>query len=151
MGEAMRGSRLLALDGVGNILLGLPLLLFPETVSHFLGLPPMESRFFPLILGAVFVGIGAALLLQRFKPELGGLGLAGAISINLIFGIVLGGWLLFSDVRLPARGMFVLLALTVILVGISVIETLSVIGTDAPDGPVQADGRPAVNDDSPNP
>ena len=82
----MTNLRLLELDGIGNVLLGLPLLLFPEFVSRFLGLPTTEATFYPAILGAIFVGIGVALLLERVKPSHGGLGLGGAMSINLIFG-----------------------------------------------------------------
>ena len=120
----MMQARLLELDGVGNVLLGLPLLLFPGLVSDFLGLPRSGTTFYPAILGAVFVGIGIALLLERFKPSLRGLGLAGAMSINLVFGVVLAGWLL-SGVDLPTRGLLVLWILALILVGISVAEALS--------------------------
>ena len=121
----MTNLRLLELDGIGNVLLGLPLLLFPELVSEFLGLPTLGVIFYPAILGAVFVGIGVALLLERFKPSLGGLGLGGAMSINLIFGVVLAGWLLLSGMGLPRRGVFVLSALAVILVGTSMAEAFS--------------------------
>ncbi len=83
----------------------------------------MNSRR-PLDLVA-FVGIGVALLLERFKPSLGGLGIGGAMSINLIFGVVLTGWLLLSGVGLPLRGALVLSILAVILVGISIAEAFS--------------------------
>ncbi len=121
----MMNLRLLELDGIGNVLLGLPLLLFPELVSEFLGLPTNGASFYPAILGAVFVGIGVALLLERFKPSLGGLGIGGAMSINLIFGVVLTGWLFLSGVGLPLRGVLVLSVLAVILVGISIAEAFS--------------------------
>lgn len=121
----MTNERLLELDGIGNVLLGLPLLVIPGIVSEFLGLPTMSATFFPAILGAVFVGIGVALLLERFEPALGGLGLGGALVINLTFGLVLGGWLLSSGASLPARGLLVLWLLTVILVGISAAEAFS--------------------------
>ena len=121
----MTNMKLLELDGVGNVLLGLPLLLFPELVSEFLGLPTSGETLYPAILGAVFVGIGVALLLERFKPSLGGLGLGGAMSINLIFGLVLAGWLVLSGVGLPPRGVLALSILAVILVGISVAEAVS--------------------------
>ena len=131
----MTSSRLLELDGIGNVLLGLPLLLFPEAVSEFLGLPPIGATLYPAILGAVFVGIGVALLLQRFKPALGGLGLGGALSINLIFGVVLAGWLFLSGVSLPLRGVLVLSILAVILVGISLAEAHSLTPRRAPNSP----------------
>ena len=121
----MTQTRLLELDGIGNVLLGLPLLFFPDLVSRFLGLPSTGTTLYPAILGAVFVGVGVALLVERFKPSLGGLGLGGAISINLIFGVVLAGWLVLADVDQPARGLIVLSSLAVILVGISLAEAFS--------------------------
>ena len=121
----MSRERLLEFDGIGNVLLGLPLLLFPDLVSSFLGVSSSGTTFFPVILGAIFVGIGVALLVQRFRPSLGGLGLGGAISINLIFGIVLAGWLVLADEALPARGLVVLSALAAILVGIGLVEASS--------------------------
>ncbi len=119
--------KLIELDGVGNLLLGLPLLLFPKLVSALLGLPASQTTLYPAILGAVFVGIGVALLLERFRPSVGGLGLGGAISINLIFGIVLSLWLLSSAQELPLRGFVLLSMLAVILVGISTVEVVSLL------------------------
>lgn len=66
-----------------------------------------------------------ALLVERFRPSLGGLGLGSAMSINLVFGLVLGTWLLLSDVDLPPRGAIVLSTLAVILVGMSPSEAFS--------------------------
>ncbi len=72
----MMNLRLLELDGIGNVLLGLPLLLFPELVSEFLGLPTIGATFYPAILGAVFVGIGVALLWRGSNHHLVVSGLA---------------------------------------------------------------------------
>jgi hypothetical protein len=47
------------------------------------------------------------------------------MSINLIFGLALGSWLLLSDAGLPYRGVIVLSTLAVILIGISVAEAFS--------------------------
>jgi hypothetical protein len=121
----MKQARLLELDGIGNVLLGLPLLFASDLVSRFLGLPSTGATLYPAILGAVFVGVGVALLVERFEPSLGGLGLGGAISINLIFGVVLAGWLVLTDVELPARGRIVLSSLATILVAISLAEAYS--------------------------
>lgn len=122
----MNRLRLLELDGVGNLLLGLPLLLFPRWVTGFLGLPGLAATFYPVILGAIFIGIGVALLIERFRPSRGGLGLGGAISINLIFGVTLAGWLAASGGGLPPHGRLALWALAAILVGLSSVEALSV-------------------------
>ena len=118
----MRQSRLLEIDGVGNVLLGLPLLLFPQVVSRVIGVPYSGESFYPVSLGAILVGIGIALLMERFKPSIRGLGLGGAISINLTFGVVLAAWLLLTRPALPLRGASLLWGLVVVLVGISLSE-----------------------------
>ncbi len=125
-GMHMKESTLLELDGIGNVLLGLPLVVYPTGVAQLLGIPFADAAFYPIILGAVFIGIGLALLVERFSTRVKGLGLGGALSINLTFGVVLGIWLLASRVDLPMRGSILLWLLVVVLVGISVFEWFSV-------------------------
>jgi hypothetical protein len=113
----MGPRRLLALDGAGNVLLGLPLLVAPGRVSGFLGLPAGGGDLYPVILGSVFVGIGAALLLEWSRPSAGGLGIAGALVINLVFGVALVAWLLFAGGGVPIRGRILLTGLAFVLFG----------------------------------
>ncbi len=122
----MRRSTLLELDGAGNLLLGVIFLAFPVWVSNVLGLPGGESRFYPTILGAILFGIGVALLLERFRGSRNytGLGLAGALTINLSFGLALAVWILATSVELTVLGTILLCGLVVILVGISGLELL---------------------------
>ena len=115
---------LLLIDAIINLLLGVLLIFFPSSLVDALGVPRATSAFYPSILGAILFGIGIALLFQR---NIGcGLGLCGAISINLCGGIVLGLWLLLGDLELPLRGLVFLWALVVVLVGISTIEILAI-------------------------
>ena len=116
-------SLLLIIDAIINLVLGLMLLFFPSQLVSALGIPTSASAFYPSILGAVLIGIGIALLIERHRG--GGLGLLGAITINLCGGIVLGLWLLFGDLQLPLRGSVFLWGLVVVLVGISMFELLS--------------------------
>jgi hypothetical protein len=51
-----------------------------------------------------------------------GLGLGGAVAINLSGGLALIFWLIFGDLNIPFRGHFFLWSLAIILVGISLIE-----------------------------
>lgn len=115
------------LDGVGNIVLGVLLVFFPASIVQFLGIPVVEPPFYASLLGAVLVGIGVALLLEVRHPgsRASGLGLGGAIVINMCFGIVLLCWLVFGRLQLPARGLVVLWTLACILVVLSGIEALS--------------------------
>ena len=118
----MTESRLLAIDAIANLGLGLLLLTFPSVMVEFLGIPRAESAFYPSVLGAVLIGIGIALLLACRWPDAGGLGLAGAIAINLCGGLALTGWLLLGDIALPTRGHVLLASLALFLVGISTVE-----------------------------
>ena len=115
---------LLELDGYANILLGLALALFPAPFARILGLPGIEHAVYPSLFGAVLIGIGVALLIERFRraDHLIGLGLSGALIINLCFGIALAAWLTVADLALPFRGYLVLWILVAILVGLGTVE-----------------------------
>ena len=114
-------SVLIELDGYGNIILGLPLLLVPNKVSNFFGLS-MDQPLYPILLGAILIGIGIALLLECYSKKHQGLGIAGAICINLTVGIILGFWLILNHSVLSNHGYIVLWFLVVILIGIGSIE-----------------------------
>lgn len=121
---ATRGrARLLFIDGFVNLLLGVALLCF-DPVAGWLGVPASDTAFYPMILGAVLFGIGIALIWEgvRGDGQLVGLGLGGAIAINLSGGLALTGWLLFGDLSLPLRGQLFLWGLASILVLISLVE-----------------------------
>lgn len=119
-----RRDLLLTIDGAINLALGAALVFFPRGLVRWLGVPEAESAFYPSVLGGVLVGIGVALLLERSggRAVTGGLGLAGAVAINLCGGIVLAGWLVFAELELPVRGLVFLWALVLLLVGLSGLE-----------------------------
>lgn len=78
------------------------------------------------IFGGVLVGIGIALLIEDLRKPDGmvGLGLGGAIAINLCGCVVLAVWLASGKLAIPVRGQVVLWALVVILLVLSGIELL---------------------------
>jgi hypothetical protein len=121
----MQGNSLLAIDAVINLVLAVLLLTFPRSLVAFLGVPAVENAFYPSILGAVLFGIGAALLVERFRPAWGGLGLGGAVAINLSGALALAGWLLAGELALPMRGYIFLWALVVSLIVISLVEVMA--------------------------
>ena len=126
----MNRSVLLTIDGIINLTLGILLILLPAPLVEFLGIP-VVPRFFPNILGGVLIGIGIALSLERgVKGRSGsGLGLGGAIAINLCGGLVLAGWLIFGDLALTLAGQLFLWTLVILLVGISIAELIARIRT----------------------
>ncbi len=117
-------NELLTIDGILNMILGVLLIAFPTGVVRTLGIPGGESAFYANILGGVLFGVGVALLIERFRPPLKavGLGLGGAISINLCGGLVLAGWLVLGRLELSTFGVIALWALVLLLVGLSLIE-----------------------------
>jgi len=76
----MKKYRLLVVDGIVNLTLGVLLIFFPAQLMLAFDLPKVETFFYVNILGAVLFGIGIALLLDRFKSMKGitGLGIGGA-------------------------------------------------------------------------
>ena len=125
-------NALLKIDALVNFILGVLLLMtapYPQQMAELLGVPGVEQGFYPSIMGGVFIGIGIGLLLEtnrRKDDPIVGLGLAGAIAINLCGGAVLMGWLLFGDLDIAGHGSVFLWGIAVVLVGISTIELISI-------------------------
>ena len=124
----MKRSSTLLVDAVINFILGILLVLlvpFPDQITGWLGVPAVENGFYPSIFGGVLIGIGIALVLESRRKDparMVGLGLGGAIAINLSGGIVLTGWLLFGKLNLPVKGSIFLWIVALLLVGISSLE-----------------------------
>ena len=116
---------LLLIDAVANLVLGALLLCFPLGVDDLLGLPVAESDFYPTILGGVILGIGIALLLARAGQA--GLGIDGAIAINLTGAGVLAAWLLAAPPDIPTRGFITLWIVAIVVLGIGLVEIIHLI------------------------
>ena len=114
----MKIKTLLMIDAVINLLLGLLLAIYPKSIINVLGIPYVENTFYPNILGAVLIGIEIALVAQVKEPGTG-LGLRGAVAINMCGGLFLAGWLLFGELGIPVHGKLILWILVVVLVGLS--------------------------------
>ncbi len=115
----------LIIDAVINYFLGAVLLLHSPVVAAYFGIPPALTGFYPNILGAVLFGIGIALNVEAVKKEgqsHTGLGLIGAVCINLSGGVVLMAWLLFGNLAIPGRGRAILWVLAIVLMVISTVE-----------------------------
>ncbi|MGD8698194.1 MAG: hypothetical protein PVJ43_02820 [Gemmatimonadales bacterium] len=123
----MKRAILLGFDAAVNLLLGAALLAFPTRLVVLLGIPPTDARFYPTLLGAILFGIGLALIVElRSRSERAvGLGLTGAVTINLCGGIVLAVWLLVGGLELQTRGLVFLWLLVFVLVGLSGLELLA--------------------------
>lgn len=118
---------LLAADAVINLILGALLLFFPVGILELFGLPPTDTYFYSSILGGVIIGIGVALYLEWRGGEngLSGLGLAGAIAINLCGGGTLLYWLLFGEMEIPLNASITLWIVAIVVIGIGLVELIS--------------------------
>ena len=143
----MRVSRVLVVDAVINLILGFLLLMlipFPAQLTRLLGVPPVKQAFYPSIMGGVFIGIALALFIEAFRERpqgLVGLGLGGAIAINLCGGLVLMGWLIFGRLEIPIHGQFLLWTIAATLVVISSLEVVVHSRKDAREGRVRGGPR----------
>ena len=117
---------ILLIDAIINLILGILLIFFSPTIIDFFGVPDSDQYFYPNILGAILFGIEIALLIESYRKDRSfiGLGLGGAISINLCGGLVLGYWLIFKSINIPTRGKIFLWILAFILISISCIELI---------------------------
>ena len=118
---------LLLIDGVVNLILGLLLILHPVGIVELLGLPPTETYFYAIILGAVLFGIGIALMIELYgiPRKVRGLGVGGAIAINLCGAGALVIWLVISPFSLPIRGRIILWSVAILVLAITFAEIVT--------------------------
>ncbi len=120
----------LIIDATINLILAILLLFFSPKIADILGVPLADSSFYPNILGAVLLGITIALTIEAYRNPINnnsvGLGLTGAICINLCGGFVLLLWLVLGNLDLPIKGKLFLWTLDLILLVISTIELVSI-------------------------
>jgi len=120
------GKTLILIDSIINLFLGIILLAYSDPVVDLFGLPETDHKFYPNILGAVLFGIGIAFFIEyKRKDKFIGLGLGGAISINIMGGIVLLIWLISGKLNLPLQGTIILWILDIALFGVSLFEFIA--------------------------
>lgn len=124
-------NTLLVVDAVLNLVLGGLLLWYPNSLAQAMGLPMPSPRIFSTILGGVLVGIGLALILEDRRTENApvGLGLGGAIAINLCGALALAAVLFSAQLSLTPFGGIFLWGLVVILVCVSGLEWANIRST----------------------
>jgi NO-binding membrane sensor protein with MHYT domain len=122
----VRETSLLTLDAAINLILGILLALFPRTLAAFLGIPMPENAFYASILGAVLVGIGVALLVERYRGMLrvAGLGVAGAMIINLFGASALVAWLVSGPLDISLRGRLILWGIALLVLATAALELI---------------------------
>ena len=113
----------LATDSTINVVLGICLLAMPGATIVFFGLPATDTYFYVTVLGAVLLGIGIALWIERRNEDRWrGLGIVGAIIINTLGAGTVLVWLLLDPFDMPIHGYIVLWTITVIVLGTGLAE-----------------------------
>ncbi len=118
----MSNSTLLWIDAILNLLLGVGLLIFPPALVRTLGLPKTKAALYPRVLGGVLIGVAIALSVEAVAPTLGGLGLGGAIAINLCGAAVVISYLTGRRLDIDPKGRSLLWTLVVVLIVLSAVE-----------------------------
>lgn len=122
---------LLAIDSIINVALGICLLAIPGATIEFFGLPETDTYFYVTVLGAVLLGIGIALWIERRNEDpWRGLGLVGAIVINTLGAGAVVVWLLLDPFALPTRGYVVLWSVAVIVFGMGLVQLAALLRHD---------------------
>ncbi len=106
--------------------IGLVMLFAPITAAKIAGLPHGNTTFWPRLFGAALIGIAAAFAVEGYtqlNPNLtaGGLGLGGAVIINLVTILSLIGTIVFRGVA-TRRGLLLLWSLSLTLTFLMLVE-----------------------------
>ena len=118
---------LLTMDGIINLALGILLLLMPLGTAELLGVPRTNLDFYPTILGGVIFGIGLALLIERYgySKNIRGLGLGGAITINVCGATTLLVWLVPHSLEISTKGTIFLWLIIILVYGVGTAEIVT--------------------------
>lgn len=106
--------------------IGLVMLFTPITAAKIAGLPHGNSAFWPRLFGAALISIAAAFAVEGYtqlNPNVtaGGLGLGGAVIINLVTILSLIGTIIFKGVA-TRRGLLLLWSLSLTLTFLMLVE-----------------------------
>jgi hypothetical protein len=106
--------------------IGLMMLMMPITSAKLAGLPHGNFAFWPRLFGAALLGIAAAFAVEGYTQlnaniSARGLGLGGAIAINLVTVLSLIGTLIFKGVT-TRRGLLLLWSFILLLVLLMLFE-----------------------------
>jgi hypothetical protein len=117
---ARRRRWLLLIDAAVNLLLGVLLVAAPFGSLRWLGLPEGGSLLYPVVLGGVLIGIGGALWMARRGGD--GLGLVGALVINVFGAGTAAAWLVLTSEPITVRGAVTLWTVVAVVLTIAAVE-----------------------------
>ena len=118
--------QLLWLELVTKLAVGLVLAVIPRTAITVLGLPKVDTVFWPRLLGAVLIGISAATFMDTTVRLGHGLALGGSFVINVAMAGGLASMLFLKQGPVTRRGRVVVWALILALMALFLIVIASI-------------------------
>ncbi len=115
-------QQLLWLEMLLRLSAGAVLLVLPLTAARILGLPVPQALLWPRLLGALLVGMAAAILLEGSGATASGLGPGGLVVINLVTAGTLITLLVLDRACQTRRGKIFLWTLALLFVGLGILE-----------------------------
>lgn len=115
-------QQLLLIEALVKLAAGVMLVLAPLATASVLGLPRPPSGFWPRLLGALLIGLAAALFIEMRLPGSKGLGLAGAIAVDIVLAFTLVAQMLAKAGAETRRGKLVMWLVTAALVVLALVE-----------------------------
>lgn len=101
---------------------GIVLIAMPRLAIKLLGLPFGDNAFWPRLLGGVLIGLAGAFYMEGAVAGSKGLGLGGAILINLAAAGAVAGHIVLNRSSGASRGRLILWLLVALLFLLSLIE-----------------------------
>jgi hypothetical protein len=101
-------DQVLTIEALLRGALALVLILAPKSMIAALGLPRTEATFWPRLLGAVFAGMAAAAYIEGHFKVQSGLGLGGAVAVNITTAFAILTGLVVGGLDVPRRGRLLL-------------------------------------------
>jgi len=115
-------QQLLWIETLLKLVSGFMLAVAPMSAIKLFGLPRTDTGFWPRLLGAVLIGLAAAMFLEARTADSQGLGLAGCVVVNLS-GAAMMATLLVMDAGPPSvRGRGLLWLVVILLLVLSITE-----------------------------
>lgn len=102
------------------------LIVLPKSVIGALGLPRAEQSFWPRLLGAVFAGMAAAAYIEGHFKLQSGLGLGGAVAINIATAFAILTGLVVGGLDIPRRGRLLLWISSAALIVLALFELAAI-------------------------
>jgi hypothetical protein len=118
-------QQLLWIETLLKLSAGILLALAPRATIRILGLPRIETGFWPRLLGALLIGLAASTFIEGRSPGSHGMGLAGCVIVNFSGASMMAALLVLDAGPASTRGRAVMWTLVILLILLCVLEIVN--------------------------